>query len=72
MNEIIVNMTNKAIDIAKNSIGNERLIMQSSKCSNSKFWKHIAETTESEYIFFTNCTSPLVKIETYEDIYFKI
>ena len=36
----------------------------SSNCSNSDFWKHIAETTQSKYIMFTNCTSPLVKINT--------
>ena len=40
----------------------------SSNCSNSDFWKHIAETTESKYIMFTNCTSPLVKIKTYQSI----
>ena len=40
----------------------------SSNCSNSDFWKHIAETTQSKYIMFTNCTSPLVKINTYQKI----
>ena len=75
LNEIIVNTdSDKAIDIAKKSkvsYWKRKAYYASSKCSNSKFWKHIAETTESEYIFFTNCTSPLVKIETYEDIFLK-
>ena len=46
-----------------------------SSCSNSEFWTHIAETTDSENIMFTNCTSPLVKIQTYNNIvdqYYKI
>ena len=43
----------------------------SSSCGNSEFWSHIADTTDSEYIMFTNCTSPLVKIETYNNIFKK-
>ena len=41
---------------------------------NSEFWQHIASNTSSYYIMFTNCTSPLVKVETYNKflrIFFK-
>ena len=40
----------------------------SSECTNSEFWQHIAENTDSRYIMFTNCTSPLIKIETFKNI----
>ena len=40
----------------------------SSECTNSEFWSHIAENTKSEFIIFTNCTSPLIKVETYDEI----
>ena len=40
----------------------------SSECENSDFWQNIAETTNSEFIMFTNCTSPLIKLDTYEKI----
>ena len=36
--------------------------------TNSDFWQNIAENTNSEYIMFTNCTSPLIKLNTYKDI----
>lgn len=39
----------------------------SSKCKNSDFWKHIAQNTQSEYILFTHCTNPLVKLSTYKN-----
>ena len=40
----------------------------SSHCLNSDFWKNVADNTNSEYIMFTNCTSPLIKLKTYENI----
>jgi len=40
----------------------------SSKCPNSDFWKNIAENTKSEFIMFTNCTSPMIKLSTYQNI----
>ena len=40
----------------------------SSECTNSEFWSHIGEQTKSEFIIFTNCTSPLIKVETYNEI----
>ena len=32
----------------------------SSECSNSEFWEHIAEKTNSKFILFTHCTNPLI------------
>ena len=39
----------------------------SSECPNNEFWGHIAENTKTEYILFTHCTNPLIKVSTYED-----
>jgi CMP-N-acetylneuraminic acid synthetase len=40
----------------------------SSECPNNEFWGHIAENTETDYILFTHCTNPMIKMKTYEDI----
>ena len=40
----------------------------SSNCSNSEFWSHIADVTDSDFILFTNCTSPLLKDKTFRNI----
>ena len=40
----------------------------SSKCLNSDFWKNVADNTKSEFIMFTNCTSPLIKLNTYKEM----
>ena len=37
----------------------------SSECNNSEFFKHIAETTDSDYILCSHVTSPLISAETY-------
>ena len=70
--EIIVNTdSDRAIKIAKKldvSYHKRANFFASSKCPNYKFWQNIGVTTKSEYIFFTNCTSPLVKISTYKNI----
>ena len=70
LDQIIVNTdSNKAIKIAK-SMGINYFkrdnYYASSKCSNSEFWSYLGKVTNSEYIMFTNCTSPLVKISTYQ------
>ena len=69
LKEIIVNTDSKeAIEIAKKhgvNFWKRDQYYASSKCLNSEFWQHIAETTDSDHIMFTNCTSPLVKIESY-------
>ena len=69
INEIIINTdSDEAIKIAKDlEVGFKRRekYYASSECTNSEFWSHIAETTDSSLIMFTNCTSPLIKEETY-------
>ncbi len=79
LDEIIINTdSEEAIKIAKDfniSFWKRDEYYASSSCSNSEFWAHIAETTDSENIMFTNCTSPLVKEQTYNNIidqYYKI
>tara|TARA_Y100000389_G_scaffold197281_1_gene231568 strand:+ start:11762 stop:12424 length:663 start_codon:yes stop_codon:yes gene_type:complete len=68
--EIIVNTDSiKAIKIAKNlgvSYHKREQYFASSKCPNNKFWHHVGQITNSKYIFFTNCTSPLIKLSTYK------
>lgn len=69
LREIIINTdSEEAIEIAKKlnvNFWKRDKYFASSECSNSEFWQHIAETTDSDHIMFTNCTSPLVKIESY-------
>ena len=69
INEIIVNTdSDEAIKIAKDlgvSFKKREKYYASSECTNSEFWSHIAEKTIGSYIMFTNCTSPLIKEETY-------
>ena len=68
--EIIVNTdSTKAIKIAKSlgvSYHKRKDFFASSRCPNNKFWQHVGQTTNSKYIFFTNCTSPLIKLSTYK------
>lgn len=72
IDKIIVNTdSEQAINIAKElkvDFWKRDSYFASSKCSNSEFWSYIAKTTCSDYIMFTNCTSPLVKIETYNKV----
>ena len=72
INQIIVNTdSEEAINIAKKlkvSYFRRQKYFASSKCSNSSFWQNIAKTTSSDYIMFTNCTSPLLKVKTYQSI----
>ena len=69
LDKIIINTdSDKAIRIAKKfNIDYHRRakFYASSACKNSDFWQHIAENTKSEYIMFTHCTNPFIKIETY-------
>ena len=71
-NEIIINTdSDEAIKIAKDlevSFKKREEYYASSECTNSEFWAHIAEKTDSDLIMFTNCTSPLIKEETYVKI----
>ena len=69
IDEIIINTdSDKAIKIAKDlgvSFKRREKYYASSECTNSEFWSHIAEKTDSSLIMFTNCTSPLIKEKTY-------
>ena len=75
LDKIIVNTdSEEAIDIAKKlgiDFQKRDKYFASSECSNSEFWSHIGKTTKSKYLMFTNCTSPLIKEETYEKIIIK-
>ena len=63
-------LSNEAIKIAKDyGIGYHLRdpYFASSECPNNEFWGHIAENTKTEYILFTHCTNPLIKVDTYEN-----
>ena len=69
IDDIIVNSdSDKAKKIAKDykvSFQKREKYFASSKCTNSEFWSHIGETTNSNFIMFTDCTNPLIKEQTY-------
>lgn len=71
IDEIIVNTdSDDAIGIA-NSYGVSYHLRKSyyasSECSQSDFFRNLAETTDSDIIIHTPCTSPLIKMETMYD-----
>lgn len=72
IDEIIINTdSDQAISIAREldvKYFKRDDYFASSKCPNSDFWKNIAENTKSEFIMFTNCTSPMIKLSTYQNI----
>jgi len=72
IDEIVINTdSDEAIEISKNynvSYFKREDFFASSECTNSDFWKNIAENTKSEFIMFTNCTSPLITHKTYSEI----
>ena len=69
IDEIIINTdSDQAIEIAKKcnvKFQKREEYFASSECTNSEFWRHIAENTNAKYIMFTNCTSPMIKKETF-------
>ena len=71
LDEIVINTdSEEALDVAKNfkiSYKKRDSYFASSECSNSEFWQNVAENTDSEYIIFTHCTNPMIKVSTYED-----
>mgnify|MGYP001293811143 FL=1 len=71
-NKIIINTdSEEAIEIAKKNNVDYKVrekYYASSECSNSEFWSHIAKQTKSDFILFTNCTSPLITVKTYNEI----
>lgn len=72
IDEIIINTdSSKAISIAKKldvKYFRRDDYFASSRCLNSQFWKNVADNTNSEFIMFTNCTSPLIKLNTYKEM----
>ncbi len=72
IDEIVINTdSDEAIEISKEYNVNyfkREDFFASSECSNSDFWRNIAENTKSEFIMFTNCTSPLITHKTYSKI----
>jgi CMP-N,N'-diacetyllegionaminic acid synthase len=72
IDKIIINTdSDEAIEIAKKynvDYKKREKYYASSECSNSEFWSHVAKQTKSDFILFTNCTSPLIKVETYNEI----
>ncbi len=69
--KIIINTdSNEAIKIAKDFGVDYHLrdpYFASSECPNNEFWGHIAENTKTDFILFTHCTNPLIKVSTYEE-----
>ena len=71
IDDIVVNTdSDDAIDIAKKygiSYYKREDYYASSQCSQSEFFRNLAETTDSDIIIHTPCTSPLVKTNTMYD-----
>ena len=72
IDEIVVNTdSDLAIEIAdRYGVGHFRRepYYASSACINSEHWRNLAETTEAEYVMHTLCTSPLIALDTYEQV----
>tara|TARA_R110000796_G_scaffold183229_2_gene299657 strand:+ start:2271 stop:2936 length:666 start_codon:yes stop_codon:yes gene_type:complete len=71
IDEIIVNTDSDiAIQIA-DECGVSKCVREdyyaSSKCNNSEFFQNIAENTDTDYIIYSPCTAPLIKVDTYYD-----
>lgn len=71
IDDIVVNTDSElAIDIAKRwgvSYHRREDYYASSQCSQSEFFKNLAETTDTDIIIHTPCTAPLIKKETIID-----
>ena len=71
IDEIVVNTDSKiALQIA-DEYGVSKCIREdyyaSSECNNSEFFQNIAENTNTDYIIYSPCTAPLIKVDTYYD-----
>ena len=71
IDEIVVNTDSKiALQIA-DEYGVSKCIREdyyaSSECNNSEFFQNIAENTDTDYIIYSPCTAPLIKVDTYYD-----
>tara|TARA_Y100001963_G_C6707032_1_gene412401 strand:- start:330 stop:983 length:654 start_codon:yes stop_codon:yes gene_type:complete len=40
----------------------------SSECTNSEFFQHVAENLNTDYILYSPVTSPLISVETYNEV----
>ena len=71
IDDIVVNTdSERALEIAKDHGVNwcvREEYYASSECNNSEFFQNIAETTDSDYIIYSPCTAPLIKVDTYYD-----
>jgi CMP-N-acetylneuraminic acid synthetase len=71
IDDIVVNTdSDDAIDIAKKygiSYYKREDYYASSQCSQSDFFRNLAETTNSDIIIHTPCTSPLIRVATLYD-----
>lgn len=71
IDDVVVNTdSDKAIQIAKKlgvSYFRREDYYASSQCSQSEFFRNIAETTDSDIIIHTPCTSPLIRKESIID-----
>ena len=71
IDEIVVNTDSEiALNIA-DEYGVSKCVREdyyaSSKCNNSEFFQNIAENTDTDYIIYSPCTAPLIKVDTYYD-----
>jgi len=71
VDDIIVSTdSDQAIDIAKQfgvSFHEREPYYASSECNNSEFFKNLAENIEGDYLIYSPCTAPLIKLDTYYD-----
>ena len=72
IDEIIVNTDSEVAMKIADEYGVSMCIREdyyaSSECNNSEFFQNIAENTDTDYIIYSPCTAPLIKVDTYYDI----
>jgi len=71
IDDIVVNTdSNIALQIA-DEYGVSKCVREdyyaSSECNNSEFFQNIAENTNTDYVIYSPCTAPLIKVDTYYD-----
>lgn len=71
IDEIIVNTDSEIAMQIADEYGVSKCVREdyyaSSECNNSEFFQNIAENTDTDYIIYSPCTSPLIKVDTYYD-----
>jgi N-acylneuraminate cytidylyltransferase len=72
IDNIVINTdSDQAIELAKFygiEYHRRETYFASAECKGSELFKHLAETTDSDIILYTPCTSPFIKTETYYSI----